>query len=118
MSFNNQREIYQALCEGKKVVRKDWSRGAYVSFNNLGELVNEEGIEDCYLFNEPFKWSIYEEPKAEEKWYRVTAHYKTSYKPTLHGNLYSSKQDFLVSNKNIESDYHWIHLEEFKREAV
>jgi hypothetical protein len=114
MTFNNQRELFEALVNGFAIQHKDWNHKNYIKIVD-GNIENQNGINNLYDLSHYQNWSIYEEPKAEEKWYRVTAHYKKSDRPTNSSCLYKSKEDFLV-NKT-ESDYHWIHLEEFKRDV-
>ena len=69
--FENQREIYQALLDGKKVIscnENDITEGRYVYLN--GRVYYSDGDIAHLSFCYPHEWSLYEEPRQYEKWYR------------------------------------------------
>ena len=51
------KEILEALLQGKKLTSKKWNKGEYFYLNNLGDLVDEKGdkiffiMETSYPFN-------------------------------------------------------------------
>ncbi|MFO0451274.1 MAG: hypothetical protein ACK52I_21905 [Pseudomonadota bacterium] len=73
MSFKTQKEIYEALLDGKKLIHKLSPPHCYV-FLNDGHLESESGEPAVVYFDIPAAWSPYKEPKQMKtvKLYRYT----------------------------------------------
>ena len=66
--MKNQREIYEALLAGETLKYDD--HAMEVSLDSEGYTINERGGYQCYGFDHPEGWNIYEKPKVLTKFYK------------------------------------------------
>ena len=66
--MKNQREIYEALLAGETL--KYDEHAMEVSLDSEGYTINERGRNQCYGFDHPEGWNIYEKPKVLTKFYK------------------------------------------------
>ncbi len=65
--INNFRDTIQALLDGKKIKREDWTDGEFTRVDEKGQLVDELGNSGYVAFYTDGCYEIYEEPEEELK---------------------------------------------------
>jgi hypothetical protein len=67
--FENQKEIYQALIDGKKICCDGWGTGMYLELSK-GFVCWHDGNRYNKSFDLMSSWSLYQEPRKTIKHYR------------------------------------------------
>lgn len=91
MSFKTTRDILRALADGKKVRLKGWDMDDYLEASLSGFKRKTPGMVS-FVFNSPWDWELYSEPKKKVKWYRAVIKSAGDSYPFIPDALYLSEE--------------------------
>jgi hypothetical protein len=62
--MKNQKEIYRALADGKKLTNPLLNKGVYIYFDEEGRIVHSDKGLAKYVFSTPSDWEVYDPKKT------------------------------------------------------
>lgn len=103
MRFKNQKELFQALLDGKKIQSSTWIHDDYAYLDKSDGIIKDSFNVRFFLqLNDPSLFHIYEESKPKVKIYLYSYYSKALCQWFWSGQYYANDDAFKLDHKNID----------------